>query len=210
LQSQVYAEIDHVANRIKEVEGVVGVVLFGSYARGDYDEGSDVDLLVVFKNKAELDRGVKILYKITAESDLFFQVIGLTLDELKASPLLESALRDGKIYSANEDLRQLLALIHKPYALVTYSAANLSPKERVICTQKLEGRGKGKHRYNGLIHALGGYKIGRGVVMIPLENPHGIFRNEESRLRHKIRLGLKYLRNTFSLTTRTGFEQRAV
>ena len=188
MQSQAYEKIDHVVNKISEVEGVVSVVLFGSYSRGDYDEGSDIDLLVVFTSKTELDKGSKIIYKITAESDLFFQVIGLTLDELKASPLLESALRDGKIYYAKEDLKQLLALTHKPYALVTYSTANLSPKERVIFTQKLEGRGKGRHRYEGLIRELGGYKVGRGVAMIPLENLKTLTEHlEEKKLDYVIR-----------------------
>lgn len=60
--------------------------------------------------------------------------------------------------------------MHKPYALVTYSTANLSPKERVNFAQKLEGRGRGRYRYDGLIQKLDGFKVGRGVAMIPLEN----------------------------------------
>lgn len=166
---QVYEKIEYVVNEIKEVEGVIGIILFGSFSRGDYDEGSDIDLLVVFKEKRELNKGLKEVYKTTAKTDLFFQVIGLTLDELKGSPLLESVLRDGRIYYANEDIKKLLTPAHKPYALITYSTVNLSPKERVIFTQKLEGR-KGKYRYDGLIQELGGYKVGRGVVMVPIEN----------------------------------------
>lgn len=170
MQSEVYEKIEHVVNKIKEVEGTIGVILFGSYSRGDYDEGSDIDLLVVFKDRSALDKGLKEIYKATSESDLFLQVIGLTLDELKSSPLLESALRDGKIYHANKDVKKLLTPLHKPYALITYSTANLNPKERVTFTQKLEGRGKGKYRYEGLIRHLRGYKVGRGVMMIPMEN----------------------------------------
>jgi predicted nucleotidyltransferase len=155
---------------MKEVEGTIGVVLFGSYSRGDYDEGSDVDLLVVFKDKGTLNKGSKEIYRAASESDLFLQVISLTFDELKGSSLLGSVLQDGKICYANEDIRKLLTPVHKPYALITYSTANLSPKERVVFTQKLKGRGKGKYRYEGLIRELGGYKVGRGVMMIPMEN----------------------------------------
>lgn len=170
MQSQVYKEIDHIVSKIKEIDGTISVILYGSYSRGDFDEGSDVDLLVVFKDKRELNKGLEEVYKITAKSHLFFQVIGLTLDELKNSPLQESVLRNGKIYYAKKDIEKLLAPTRKPYALVTYSTANLSPKERVVFAQRLEGRGKGKYSYDGLAQKLGGYKVGRGVVMIPLEN----------------------------------------
>lgn len=181
MQSKVYEDIEHVIDRIKKVTGIIGIVLFGSYARGDFDEGSDVDILVVFGDKKELDRGLKEIYKITAESNLFFQVIGLTMNELKGSPLLESALRNGKTYYAKKDARKLPTLTHKPYALVTYSTSSLSPKERVAFTQKLEGRGKGKYRYDGTIHKLAGYKVGRGVVMIPLENLNNLTEQLEER-----------------------------
>ena len=170
MQSEVYEKIEHAADKMKMVKGVTGVVLFGSFSRGDYDEGSDVDLLVVFRDRDTLDKGLKEVYKATSESDLFFQVVGLTIDELKGSPLLESAMREGKIYYANENVKKMLTLTHKPYALITYSTANLNPKDRVVFTQKLEGRGRGKYRYEGLIRELGGYKVGRGVMMIPIES----------------------------------------
>lgn len=168
MQLQVYEEIERAVNKIKEIKGTVSIVLFGSFSRGDYDEGSDIDLLVVFKNKKDLDRGLNEIYNTTAKSDLFFQVIGLTLEEMKKSPLLETALREGKIYYIKQDAEKLLTPTRKPYALLTYTTANLNAKERVIFTQELEGRRRGKYRYDGLIHKIGGYKVGRGVVMVPL------------------------------------------
>jgi len=170
LQLGVYEKIERVADRVKTVKGVVGVVLFGSYSRGDYDEGSDVDFLVVFDDRGALYKGVKEVYMTTSQSDLFFQVVCLTVDELKGSPLLGSALREGKVYYASEDVKKLLTPIHKPYALITYSTANLNAKERVLFTQRLEGRGRGRYRYEGLVGELGGFKVGRGVMMIPMEN----------------------------------------
>jgi hypothetical protein len=50
--------------------------------------------------------------------------------------------------------------------LITYSTANLNPKERVVFTQKLEV----KYRYERLIRGLEGYRVGRGVMIIPMEN----------------------------------------
>jgi predicted nucleotidyltransferase len=170
LQLEVYKEIEHVTDRLKKIEGVTGVILFGSYSRGEHDEGSDIDLLIIFKDKKALKMNQNEIYKITAETDMFFQAVALTLDELKNSTLLETALREGKIYQAKKELKKLFATTHKPYALISYTTANLNPKERVTFAQELEGRRESKYIYKGLLQKIGGYKVGRGVIMIPLEN----------------------------------------
>jgi predicted nucleotidyltransferase len=169
LRSHVYEEIKYIVDRIKGINGVLAIVLFGSYSRGDFDEGSDIDLLVVFRNKEELKEGTKQVYNISAKSDYFFQIVCLTLDELRNSPLLSSILREGKIYYG-EDILRKLSYSFKPYALITYSTANLSLKERALIAQKLEGRVYNKYKYDGLVQQLGGYKVGRGVIMVPIEN----------------------------------------
>lgn len=170
MHSEVHREIERTVAEMKKVGGVIGIVLFGSYSRGDYGEGSDIDLLIIFKDKDQLRRNQDEIYKITAKSDLFLQAIILTLDELKESALLKSVMRDGEIYFAEDDVKLLFNPVHKPYALITYTTANLDPKERVTFTQRLGGRGRGRYRYNGLLGKLSGYKVGRGVIMIPLEN----------------------------------------
>lgn len=181
MQSEVYEEIRNVMDKITGINGVIGVVLFGSYSRGDFDEGSDVDLLVVFRDKKGLEKNLEDIYKITSKSNLFLQVLGLTQKELMSSPLLRSVLREGKIYYANENLKGLLTPIHEPYALITYSTTNLSSKGKVIFAQKLEGRGKGKYKYYGLLQELGGFKVGRGVLMVPLRNLKAITEHMEEK-----------------------------
>jgi predicted nucleotidyltransferase len=190
LQSHAYEEIQCVAKDIAGVEGVEAVVLFGSYARGDYTEGSDIDLLALFKSKADLERGSTDVYGITGESSLFFQVICMTLEELQSSTLLESVLREGRVLSSNEQTRKLLTPVHRPYALVTYSTASLKAKQRVIFSQKLEGRRQKKYRYEGLIHKLGGYKVGKGVLMIPSSNLKALTEHFE---RTKIDYSIRYV-----------------
>lgn len=170
MQSNVHREIEKTVNEMKKIRGIIGIVLFGSYSRGDYEEGSDIDLIIIFKNKDQFMRNNKKIYKITAKSGLFFQAIILTLDEFKKSALLKSVLRDGKIYFAEEEVKSLFTTFLKPYALITYTTANLDLKERVTFTQRLAGRGKGKYRYNGLLNKLDGYKVGRGTLMIPIKN----------------------------------------
>jgi predicted nucleotidyltransferase len=190
LQSQVYEEIERVANEIASIEGVEAVVLFGSYARGDYTEGSDIDVLALFKRKADLEKKSTEIYGITTGSALFFQVICMTLEELQSSTLLESVLRDGKILFSSQEARKSLTPIYKPYALVTYSTANLNAKQRVVFSQKLEGRRQNKYRYEGLIHKLGGYKVGKGVLMVPSANLKALTERFE---RTKIDYSVRYV-----------------
>jgi len=188
LQEETYKAIEHIANQLKNIEGVIGIVLFGSYSRGDYEEGSDIDLVVVFEDREALSTGRDQLYKTTAETDLFLQAIALTLDELKSSTLLESLLRDGRICYATEEVKKLLTPLHRPYALLTYSTSNLDAKQRVVFTQQLEGRRGGKYRYEGLLQKIGGYKVGRGVIMVPLENLRKATQHlEERRVEYTIR-----------------------
>lgn len=181
MQQAIYETITHVTDQLKKIGGVTGIVLFGSYARGDYEEGSDVDLLVIFKSKEALTTGQEQIYKITAQTDMFVQAIGLTLEKLKASTLVDSILREGKIYHATEEVRKFLTPIHRPYALLTYSTSNLTAKRRVVFTQELDGRSRGKYKYEGLLQRIGGYKVGRGVVMVPLENLARITNHLEER-----------------------------
>jgi len=48
---------------VKEIEGnnLKAILLFGSYARGDAEEGSDIDLLLIFGDKIspEAKRGIR-------------------------------------------------------------------------------------------------------------------------------------------------------
>ena len=170
LRLEVYREIERIVKEMREVEGVVGIILFGSYSRGEQEEGSDIDLLTVFRDERSLKENQEEIYKITAKSNLFLQVITLTIKELKSSHLLKSVIRDGKAYYLDREMKKLLNAIYVPYALITYRMTNLKPKDKVTFIQKLEGRGKGKYRYKGLIQELNGYKVGKGVIMIPVKN----------------------------------------
>ena len=44
--NQVPKEIKELISKIGKIKGVLAVIMFGSYARGEFDEGSDVDLVL--------------------------------------------------------------------------------------------------------------------------------------------------------------------
>ncbi len=51
--------------RMKKIKGVMHIALFGSYARGEQRPDSDIDLLVVSKNKIAITPDKKIKQKIS-------------------------------------------------------------------------------------------------------------------------------------------------
>lgn len=63
----------------------MSAVLYGSVARGDDREGSDVDLIVVVKDRRGLDDRIsRLLGDWMARTDLFFELHLVTPDEYEA------------------------------------------------------------------------------------------------------------------------------
>jgi len=69
------------------------VILYGSYARGDYNEESDIDFLVVLKDE-EIDVGRELrtmsrpLYQISYDNDIYISKHPTTLKRLQNSQFL--------------------------------------------------------------------------------------------------------------------------
>jgi len=163
-------EIEELGREIGEIKGVQAVILYGSYARGDFDEGSDVDLLIVFEDSPSLKHGWRSVMKITAKRNIFVQAVIMAVDELKSSALLSSILREGRILYAAHSFNLPRLAKYKPYALITYSLSKMSHPRKIKCIQTLYGRKSGKYTYNGVLTQLSGMKIGRNSLMIPFEN----------------------------------------
>lgn len=163
--------IKDVANKLVEVPGLAAVILYGSYARGDFDEGSDVDLFILFDTKQSMRRGYDSVIKILSRSNLFIQGNIRSLKELKNSDphFLQKVFSEGKILhwkpELHIDLIELLKL--KPMVLIEYSLKNLAPARKCKLAFTLLGRRMRKYRYKGLVEKLGGWRIGKSSFIIP-------------------------------------------
>lgn len=78
----------------------VSVVLFGSQARGDAVEGSDIDVLVVLPDleNSTLDTVLEIAWEVGFEAGKVISVVPATHDEmelLSASPFFQAVQREG-------------------------------------------------------------------------------------------------------------------
>ena len=74
-KSERKSDLDKLVQAITSVEGVVAVILFGSRARGDYNEYSDYDLLVVFEHDETMWKNRRKLYQNIGKLGLFTQVL---------------------------------------------------------------------------------------------------------------------------------------
>jgi len=82
-------------------DNLVNIVLYGSYARGDYNQKSDIDLLVVLKNiqsiGKEIDKIVDAIYDINLKYNTLISIVPITYKDYKNinSPLLLNVREEG-------------------------------------------------------------------------------------------------------------------
>ncbi|MFQ6074277.1 MAG: nucleotidyltransferase family protein [Candidatus Bathyarchaeia archaeon] len=172
LVRQLKSSLSEIVASIKTVDGVIGIVLFGSFARGEADEGSDIDLLVLFEDEDKMRRNEWEVTRRIAPS-IFAQSICVCPSLLKKmNPVfVQSVLNEGIILYMRYPwmLRSRLANVVS-FLLVTYSLRGLSQKEKQKVDYKLFGRVIGSRSYLGLVEKCGGKRLGRGCFLIPKEN----------------------------------------
>jgi predicted nucleotidyltransferase len=97
------ATLQELASGLRELYGnrYRGLVLYGSYARGEADEGSDVDLLLLLtgpvKAGKEIRRASALVSRLSLDSDHVLSVIPVDARDYHDSrePYLENARREG-------------------------------------------------------------------------------------------------------------------
>jgi len=170
LKKELNSVLDRLVQAIAKIEGVVSIILFGSRARGDYDEHSDYDILVVFQDDETMWRNRKELYQNIGKLGLFTQVLTRSIRELteKTEPtFLQNILQQGTVlYLRYPFMAPALAQNLTPMAVLSYSLAKLPQNEKM----KVDYRLFGKQKRKGLLEEVGGEKLGDGCFMIPAEN----------------------------------------
>ncbi len=75
-------ELDGIIKKIAEIyqmvygEKLIKVILYGSYARGDYNNESDIDIVaIVHGNREELQQQLKKVWNHTADLELEYETI---------------------------------------------------------------------------------------------------------------------------------------
>lgn len=95
--------IDKLTSQLRKLygENLSRVILYGSKARGDATDASDIDILVVLKKyekwDKEFEKVFEIKYPICFENDLLITTVITTEDEYlnRKTPLLLNVRREG-------------------------------------------------------------------------------------------------------------------
>jgi predicted nucleotidyltransferase len=165
LKAKHILDLKRIVNVISRFQSVVAVFLFGSIARGDYDEYSDYDLLVLFEDKPSMWQCWDNLFRAVGNLGTNLHVIPETLEEFKnANPVfLEELSKHGKVLFARLPLEVFLKPIAlKPFCLIFYGMTGLSYKDKMKVSYFLYKKGN-----KGAVAKSRGIKLGEGCILVP-------------------------------------------
>jgi predicted nucleotidyltransferase len=103
LPKSVRSAIDELKQALLEIYGerLSGIYLYGSYARGDFHPGSDIDIVVALKGTVtpgrEIDRMSERVSDICLEHDVLIAIFPVPEDwlQIRQSPLFVNLRREG-------------------------------------------------------------------------------------------------------------------
>ncbi len=156
---------------IAPVEGVLAIILFGSYARGEADESSDYDLLVIFKDSQTMWKHRREIFTKVGRLGLFVQILTRTREELstKTEPtFLASIMRDGQmLYSRFPFTFRAVETLQEEMTLITYTLKGLTHREKLRLAYRLFG--KTREEVSGLLGSAGGRHLSPGCIIVPTD-----------------------------------------
>lgn len=162
--------IRNAVEKLKDLDKIKAIILFGSYARGEEDRRSDIDLLVVMNvryPKRYLKEVIKRISVVDHEG-----LISPRLTNLRDyDPIfLQNVLREGKIlYGFLVVDNKKLAL--EPYRLVNYDLSKASNSTKVRISRRVYGYTSKKenkeYKYKGLKDDEGVFVYPNSTVLIP-------------------------------------------
>jgi len=167
-----------ITKELSKISDVKVVILYGSFARGEYTSRSDIDLLIL-TTKRETQREVQNkIIKLESEIDRNIQPTVRTISELQKtdSGLLQNIFKEGKILYLKEpaEMPSALLLQQKPYLIYSFKISNLSQKDKVRFNRTFYEQAKKGYKYNGLLNELAGKKISPGCVIVPISQKEKI------------------------------------
>lgn len=169
--------------QLTSLDGVVALIVYGSYARGEAGKTSDLDLLVLFDTDRSLQRwGTEALSLISqAETEARLPVhlsplLG-SMDRLEdlGDALMHEIAMDGVVlYGHLPTLARLLPQHPEPAVVIAFTMKGASPADRMRLNRRLHGYSAWRERdgrrervtYPGLITPPA-RSLGSGVLLVP-------------------------------------------
>lgn len=194
MQKEFKEPIFEFVKQISELEELISITLFGSVAKDEATEQSDIDFLIVVSNMKIEKNIITIANEISDKYNKKFQVIIKTkkLEGLDSS-MIEDISKDGVLlYGLPIKVKQK-DLELEPYLLAIYSLAELPQSEKMKFKRAFFGsesvfKGKKKYRtvQEGLLKMCNGAKLGRGAIIFPSKHKEIIRQLEYFKVKFKI------------------------
>jgi len=155
---------------------VRSAILYGSCARGTAREDSDIDVLILVSDGA-VDRLRDSIHDIESAFDVTVSPIVLRSDDIDRldRQFLDSVLREGIPLAGRPPRVSLQDLQLRPIRVVSFDLSHLPPSEKMRLYRLLDGyhtvKRRGRKRYerrvDGFLKEVGGWRVGRGAVVVP-------------------------------------------
>ena len=185
----------YLMQKLGEKDSIKNVILFGSVARGEADKKSDIDIFVdITMESNKLENDIKKLrneFIKSAKYTQYWKMLGVDneinvivgeldrWEELKPSIIANGLVLYGKFKP------EVTIGTHKAF----FVWENIKPNaKRVLFNKQLLGYMHKKKFYNGLIQNYGGERLGKGCIVVPLDQAvvfHKLFK------KYKISVKLK-------------------
>jgi predicted nucleotidyltransferase len=103
ISQSIKAILEEVKQKLREIygENLKSVILYGSHARGDFADGSDIDIIIVLKEMKqpflERERYFGAIWELDLKYDTVISIVPLGEEEYRTRrmPLILNAKREG-------------------------------------------------------------------------------------------------------------------
>jgi len=93
---KIYGQLRELANLLKSEHKVNKVYLYGSFARGDFNEGSDIDLIIVGEFQGKMPQRIKKIFDLTSLPVEPLVYTEAEFEQMKQRPFLKQVLATAK------------------------------------------------------------------------------------------------------------------
>jgi len=167
-----------IAKKLSLISEIKLVILYGSFARGDFGPKSDVDLFILVSNDDVVEKIYNAIIKIEENIGKNIQPTIRSGREFRKTDtgLLQNLLREGKILFLRDffEISTVTLLKQKPFVIYSFWINSLSQRNKAKFNREFYSRTTKKYAYGGLLHKLGGEKLASGCVMIPFKEKSGM------------------------------------
>jgi len=175
LVSKLKRILKKIVKELSAIDDVKLVILYGSFARGDYGPKSDIDLFILItKEDAILINDIQNkIINLEEKIGRSIQPVIRTEKELKKTDtgLIQNILQEGKLLYLKEPFEISAADItkQKPYVIYTFRLNSLDQKTKAKFNRELYTRTKEKRIYQGLLQKIDGERLSPGCIIVPFD-----------------------------------------